>query len=88
MRLATLILCLAFAAPAVADGIVYWPATGERVYVITNPAHIGAYGRMTKPRGVDRIVVQVGSKWGTVPPSLYNSKPAPAKPGYRYGRIR
>ena len=74
---------LFLAAPVAADDIVYWPATGQRVYVV-DIENIGVYGKITKPRGIDVIVVRHNGKWGVLPPSQYNSAPRTNRGGMRF----
>jgi len=59
--------------PAAADTITYWPATRQRVYVV-DAKNIGPYGKLTKPPGIDVIVVRYGPRWGVLPPSSYRSR--------------
>jgi hypothetical protein len=70
------LFALFMTAPVAADQVVYWPATGQRVYIVDS-ANIGAYGKITKPPGIDVIVVRHNGKWGVLPPNLYQSKPQP-----------
>lgn len=77
------LLSLLFAAPVAADEIVYWPATGQRVYVL-DIENIGTYGKITKPPGIDVIVVRDGNKWGVLPSNLYQSKPTPTRNNLRF----
>lgn len=59
--------------PARADDIVFWPRTNQRVYVV-DVRNVGPYGRITKPRGIDVIVIRHGNRWGVLPPSSYRSR--------------
>lgn len=63
MRILALFIVCLFAVPASADTITYWPATGQRVYVV-DARNIGPYGRLTKPKGIDVIVIRHGNRWG------------------------
>lgn len=49
--------------------IVRWP-DGQRVYVV-DAKNIGPYGRLTKPPGIDVIVIRHGNRWGVLPSSSY-----------------
>ena len=61
---AIILLCVG---TADADTITYWPATGQRVYVV-DAKNIGPYGRLTKPAGIDVIVIRNGNRWGAYNP--------------------
>ncbi|MEX2310170.1 MAG: hypothetical protein WD738_21560 [Pirellulales bacterium] len=70
MRLAFLLLLL-LPVTASADTVVRWP-DGRRVYVV-DARNIGPYGQITKPKGIDVVVVRKGNRWGVLPSSAYRS---------------
>ncbi len=67
---AMILLCVG---TADADTITYWPATGQRVYVV-DAKNIGPYGTIRKSAGIDVIVICHGNRWGVLPPSAYRSR--------------